>query len=171
MRLIKYGTICLFIALMLGFKQESEKLIEREILDVEVYETSASGNNLTKVMPFEVKDSTTVITINEEVTFQTITGFGGAFTESSAYLLNRLSKKNRDTIINAYFSREGANYSLTRTHMNSCDFSLSQYSYSPVEDDVNLEHFSIEEDRDDLIPMIKDAMAASEDGFEIFAWP
>jgi glucosylceramidase len=171
MRLIKYGTICLFIALMLGFKQESEKLIEREILDVEVYETSASGNNLTKVMPFEVKDSTTVITINEEVTFQTITGFGGAFTESSAYLLNRLSKKNRDTIINAYFSREGANYSLTRTHMNSCDFSLSQYSYSPVEDDVNLEHFSIEEDRDDLIPMIKDAMAASEDGFEIFASP
>ena len=66
------------------------------------------------------------ITINPEKTFQTITGFGGAFTESSAYLLNKLSKKNRDTIIEAYFAEDGANYSLTRTHMNSCDFSLSQ---------------------------------------------
>ncbi|WP_394330692.1 glycoside hydrolase family 30 protein [Nonlabens marinus] len=141
------------------------------VLSVEVYETSADGNNLTKVEPFQVSDSATVITINENKTFQTITGFGGAFTESSAYLLNRLSEKNRDTIINAYFSREGANYSLTRTHMNSCDFSLSQYSYSPVAGDMNLDHFTIEADQPDLIPMIKDAMAASENGFKIFASP
>ena len=73
-------------------------------------------------------------------------GFGGAFTESSAYLLNKLSKKNRDTILKAYFAKDGARYSLTRTHMNSCDFSLSNYSYSPVAGDKNLEHFSIEED-------------------------
>ena len=43
--------------------------------------------------------------------------------------------------------------------MNSCDFSLSNYSYAPVEGDKELEHFSIEEDRDDIIPMIKEAMA------------
>ncbi|GAK94766.1 glycosyl hydrolase [Nonlabens ulvanivorans] len=66
---------------------------EHSTLDVEVYETSAAGNNLTRVTPFEVKDSTTVITINDSITYQKITGFGGAFTESSAYLLNRLSKK------------------------------------------------------------------------------
>ena len=55
--------------------------------------------------------------------------------------------------------------------MNSCDFSLSNYSYTPIEDDIELEHFSIEEDKDDLIPFIKDAMASSEDGFKIFASP
>lgn len=54
--------------------------------------------------------------------------------------------------------------------MNSCDFSLSQYSYAPNED-KELKDFSIDEDRDDLIPMIKDAMTASEDGFKIFASP
>ncbi|KQC34541.1 glycosyl hydrolase family 30 [Nonlabens sp. YIK11] len=140
-------------------------------LNVEIYETSAAGNHLAKVEASQDSKSDRIITINDQKTFQTITGFGGAFTESSAYLLNRLSKKNRDTIIDAYFSREGANYSLTRTHMNSCDFSLDQYSYSPVEDDMELEHFTIEEDRDDLIPMIKDAMAASQDGFKIFASP
>ena len=55
--------------------------------------------------------------------------------------------------------------------MNSCDFSLGQYSYAPVEDDMNLEHFSIEEDKDDIIPMIKDAMKVSKDGFKILASP
>ncbi|WP_091892609.1 glycoside hydrolase family 30 beta sandwich domain-containing protein [Polaribacter sp. KT25b] len=143
-------------------------------LNVEVYETSASGNNLTKLEGFssdENQKETIKVKLLPTKKRQTITGFGGAFTESSAYLLNRLSKEKRDTIIQAYFSTEGANYSLTRTHMNSCDFSISQYSYSPVADDVNLEHFSVKEDKDDLIPMIKDALKASTDGFKIFASP
>jgi glucosylceramidase len=55
--------------------------------------------------------------------------------------------------------------------MNSCDFSLSQYSYSPVEDDIHLEHFTIKEDQEDLIPMIKDALKVSKDGFKIIASP
>jgi len=142
-------------------------------LQVNIYETSKSGNQLTEITDFKNTTSKNTDTVSLDTTkkFQKITGFGGAFTESSAYLLNKLSKKNRDTIIKAYFGKEGANYSLTRTHMNSCDFSLSQYSYSPVADDVNLEHFSIKDDMDDLIPMIKDAMMASEDGFKIFASP
>ena len=137
-------------------------------LQVEVFETSAKGNKLTKLTEFKPADIAQVsIKLLPEQTFQTITGFGGAFTESSAYLLNKLRKKNRDTILKAYFAKNGANYSLTRTHMNSCDFSLTQYSYSPVEGDKNLEHFTIKDDMDDLIPMIKDAMAVSEDGFKI----
>ena len=48
---------------------------------------------------------------------------------------------------------------------------MSQYSYSPVEDDVNLKYFTIKEDKQDLIPMIKDAMNASKDGFKILASP
>ena len=136
-----------------------------------VYETSESGNKLTRITEFQTADEKSTITLKPEQTLQTISGFGGAFTESSAYLLNKLSKAKRDTILKAYFSKEGARYSLTRTHMNSCDFSLTNYSYTPVANDKNLEHFSIQEDMDDLIPMIKDAMAVSEDGFKIFASP
>ncbi|WP_242120029.1 glycoside hydrolase family 30 protein [Aestuariivivens sediminicola] len=142
-----------------------------KMLEIEVYETSAKGNKLTKISSFKSYDSVAHLTVLPEQKFQVITGFGGAFTESSAYLLNQLSKENRDTILEAYFSKDGANYSLTRTHMNSCDFSLSNYSYTPVADDVDLEHFSIAEDKEDLIPMIKDAKAVSEDGFKIFASP
>ncbi|MHA7943856.1 glycoside hydrolase family 30 protein [Formosa sp. 3Alg 14/1] len=137
----------------------------------EVYETSEKGNSLTKLETFKSNKDTVHLKLSPEQTFQTITGFGGAFTESSAYLLNKLSQANRDTILQAYFAKEGANYSLTRTHMNSCDFSLTNYSYSPVAGDKNLDHFTIEEDMDDLIPMIKDAMDVSEDGFKIFASP
>lgn len=140
---------------------------------IEVYETSASGNKLTKIHDFSHSNEKDVVKIElfPDNKLQTITGFGGSFTESSAYLLNKLSKPNRDKILQAYFGEEGARYSLTRTHIASCDFSLNNYTYAPVEGDLALENFSIEEDRDDLIPMIKEAMAISKDGFNIIASP
>jgi len=167
MKIIKYiFNVSLFL-MMMNCNQKENQLV------VDVFETSESGNKLTKVSNFTSTENASIIKLDTSKVFQTITGFGGAFTESSAYLLNRLSKKNKDTILEAYFGdgEKQANYSLTRTHMNSCDFSLSQYSYSPVIDDMELEHFTIKEDMDDLIPMIKDAMKTSEDGFKIFASP
>ena len=142
-----------------------------EKLSIEVYETSANGNKLEHLTEFNSSDSSVTITLNCEEKFQTITGFGGSFTEASAHLLNRLSKENRTKIVEAYFGENGAKYSLTRTHMNSCDFSLSNYSYAPVEGDLELTNFSIDEDRDDLIPMIKEAMEISQDGFKILSSP
>lgn len=151
-------------------EETTESENNTKALSVEIYETSAKGNKLTKIKASEASEDAIKITINPDEKFQKITGFGGAFTESSAYLLNKLSKENRDKILKAYFSREGANYSLTRTHINSCDFSLSNYSYTPTKD-KELKDFSIKEDMDDLIPMIKDAQKVSEDGFKIIASP
>ncbi|PRX55338.1 glucosylceramidase [Flagellimonas meridianipacifica] len=140
-------------------------------LEVEVYETSATGHKLDSITAFDTDGETSQIRILPEQKFQTITGFGGSFTEASAHLLNKMGKENREKIINAYFGEDGAMYSLTRTHMNSCDFSVSNYSYAPVEGDTELNNFSIDEDRDDIIPFIKEAMAASKDGFKILASP
>lgn len=140
-------------------------------LVADVFETSASGNKLTRVSEFTLEENMSIIKLDPNHRFQTITGFGGAFTEASASLLNKISQKNRDTIIQAYFSEQGAHYSLTRTHMNSCDFSLNHYSYAPVDDDRELKYFTIKEDKEDLIPMIKDALKASKDGFKILASP
>ncbi|MEM8845988.1 MAG: glycoside hydrolase family 30 protein [Bacteroidota bacterium] len=145
--------------------------IVEQKLEVKVYETSASGHKLNALTDFTVEGETSKIQILPEQKYQTITGFGGSFTEASAFLLNKLSKENRDTIINAYFGDDGARYSLTRTHMNSCDFSVSNYSYAPMEGDKELNNFSIDEDRDDVIPFIKEAMKASRDGFKILASP
>ena len=147
---------------------------KQDILTIDVYETSANGNKLTKLENFlidEKADSLATITLFPAKKRQKITGFGGSFTESSAYLLNKLSRKNREQIIEAYFGESGAKYSLTRTHMNSCDFSLGQYSYAPVADDKELKYFTIDEDKEDLIPMILNAMKVSKDGFKILASP
>lgn len=143
---------------------------EEKGLDVEVFETSSNGNKLTKLTEFKIQENKSTIKLNSEKTFQTITGFGGSFTESTAYLLNKLSEENRNRILEAYFGDEGARYSLTRTHIASCDFSLNNYTYAPTED-MELKDFSIHEDKDDLIPLIKDAIAISKDGFKIIASP
>jgi glucosylceramidase len=146
-------------------------VVAQKMLSADVFETSASGNKLKRITEFPSGGKIVSVNLLPGTKFQTITGFGGSFTEASAYLLNRLSKKNRDLILDAYFGQEGARYSLTRTHISSCDFSLRNYSYAPIKGDLELKHFSIDEDRDDLIPMIRDAMSHSKDGFKIIASP
>lgn len=166
MKLIKYIFFTLLLLTMINCK------VKQNASQLEVYETAANGNSLKKITEFSEGKNPIVISLNPEEKFQTITGFGGAFTESSAYLLSKLGTENQKKIMEAYFSEEGANYSLTRTHINSCDFSLKQYAYAMVDGDKNLEHFSIEEDKkNNLIPMILQAKAISKEGFKIIASP
>ena len=41
-----------------------------------------------------------------------------------------MSDSKRNEILKAYFSDDGAAYSMARTHMNSCDFSLDHYLFA-----------------------------------------
>lgn len=144
---------------------------EKKSMKVDIYETSAGRIPFQRVQESNDTDSSLLLEIDRSQRFQKILGFGGSFTESSAYLLQKLSPQNRDSIIEAYFGDSGARYSLTRKHINSCDFSLGQYSYAPVPGDTSLKHFSIAEDTSDVIPMIKKAMSVSTDGFRILSSP
>lgn len=145
---------------------------------IQGYQTSRMGGNLKKINQAEwaewAHDSQNFdadITLFLDRKRQTITGFGGSFTDATSFLVHQLSPAQRHNIIQAYFGSQGANYSLTRTHMNSCDFARRQYSYAPVAGDKDLTHFNIEHDRDYLIPMIKSAMRVSEQGFKLIASP
>lgn len=142
----------------------------RDSLEMQVFQTSAAGDQLSAVEPVG-EESKTVIELLPQERYQNITGIGGAFTESSAWLLSQVGPENRRKILEAYFGDDGARYSLTRTHMNSCDFSLDHYSYAPVPGDTALSSFSIEPDREDIIPMIHEAQKISSDGFRIIASP
>ncbi len=165
MKAIKFISLNLILLIMLSCETK------KDALNVSVYETAADGNKLAKITEFVKADSLLTINLDANQKFQTITGFGGSFTEASASLLKRLSNEKRKKVLDAYFSEEGANYSLTRTHIASCDFSLSNYTYAKVENDMTLEHFTIEDDKDDLIPMILEAKAISKEGFKIIASP
>lgn len=166
-----YNRVLFFIVLLFLFGCQPNKT-SIDSFDVEILQTSSAGDKLKAMQEVESPQKIDVVVkVNPSETFQQITGFGGAFTESSAYLLNQIGEENRKDILNAYFGDEGAKYSLTRTHMNSCDFSLEHYSYAPVSGDTALTNFSIKEDMDDVIPMITEAQEISSEGFKIIASP
>lgn len=75
-------------------------------LDATVYETSESGNKLTKISEFTVVENATVIKLKPNNKRQTITGFGGTFTEASASVLNRLSQKIEILLFRPIFQKK-----------------------------------------------------------------
>ena len=100
-----------------------------------------------------------LICVFPDMEYQTVKGFGGAFTEAAASTLTKLSAKNREKVLRSYFSSEdGIGYTLGRVHINSCDFCIGNYACIP-DGDTTIEGFNIERDKQYIIPVIKAAMS------------
>ena len=111
-----------------------------------------------------------VINLFPDLRYQEILGFGGAFTEASAYNFSKLSDENKRKVITACFDpEEGSGYTFCRTHIHSCDFALSRYTYVD-EGDETLNSFSIDRDKQYILPFLKAAQAASKELW-LFASP
>ena len=111
------------------------------------------------------------IKLYKNETRQEILGFGGAFTEAAASVYNKLDTEKKGEIIKAYFGEQGNDYSMARTHINSCDFSLGNYSYCDTPGDTELNYFSISRDKELLIPFVQDAMDHANTPIHILASP
>lgn len=99
-----------------------------------------------------------LICLYEDAEYQTMIGFGGAFTEAAAETYYKLPEKVRKEIAAAYFdSEKGNGYTFCRTHMNSCDFSLGNYACAEKPGDIELESFNINREKKAIIPMMKEA--------------
>lgn len=83
-------------------------------------------------------------------------GFGVAITGSSCYNLARMDKGERRAFLESIYGKSGLGLSVGRLSVGSSDYSAELYSYDDVEDDVELEHFSVERDEEYIIPMIKE---------------
>jgi glucosylceramidase len=144
---------------------------------LEVLLTSEKGDKIAlneNVTFKEGKPDGIIILVSPGIVKQTIDGIGTSFTESSAFVLAHLDKKKRQEVMEMIYSENGANFSLTRTHIGACDFTVKgKYSYADVKDDLKLERFSIAPDKEgfnpaehpgikdatyDLLPMIKEAI-------------
>jgi len=129
-----------------SIKQRNDRLTrQRDVLFTPLAEAAAAP----MYMP-----SGHFITVDETMTFQTIAGFGGALTESAAWVMDRMSPAKKQEILDAYFSQEGHAYNYVRIAMNSCDFSLENYSYC-AENDTKLATFSIAREEKLLIPLLR----------------
>ena len=128
-------------------------------MEVTKFETNYKRNlffnkSIIKPKKYQEKLENQIINIYPEITYQTILGFGGAFTESTGYAIKQLSNELQEKIIKDYFSTDGLNYSLGRLPIGSSDFSLKSYSYSNKED---LSDFTIDKDKEYIISIIKSA--------------
>jgi len=112
------------------------------------------------------------VNVDASQCFQTIEGFGGAFTEAAACTLYKLPVEKQAAVLQAYFDpKSGHGYTFCRTHINSCDFSSGNYAYDEVAGDHKLAHFSIDCDRRALLPMIRDAFQAAGGPIKLLATP
>ena len=141
-----------------------------------VVETAKENGRKLSAVPAPAKAAEPVqstIVCDPSKSFQEIVGFGGALTESSAWVLAQLPPENRMAILRRYYDpKEGIGYTLARTHINSCDFSLSLWSLTPTPGDYDLHDFTLEPMRRWIMPLIHDTRkVAGADRFKLMASP
>lgn len=106
---------------------------------------------------------TNTVVVDATQQYQSIDGFGAAFTDSAAYLLNEVAQKTQlSTAMSNLFTRSGTGIGLSfmRNPMGASDIARSVYSFDdqPVgTTDPTLAGFSIQHDQTDIIPIILQA--------------
>lgn len=112
-----------------------------------------------------------VVNLYPEFEYQTILGFGGAITESAGHAYSKLSKENQEKILDLYFGKDGIQYNLTRTHLDSCDFSLDNYSAMTDPEDKEMKSFTLDRDEKYILPLLKAAEAKKGEPLDILLSP
>lgn len=97
------------------------------------------------------------------ITYQQILGMGGAMTEAAANTFSRMSQEKQQKLLALYFGENSNQYNFCRTHIQSCDFALGNYAYVENADDTELKGYSIQRDKEYIIPFIHQAQAMQKD--------
>ncbi|PJI86766.1 discoidin domain-containing protein [Luteimicrobium subarcticum] len=132
-----------------------------------VWLTTVDGSQrLTEQAPLPFTSTATdatTITVEPTQTYQTMDGFGGALTDSSAAVLYRLSPTARDAAMRSLFSpTDGIGVSFLRQPIGSSDFTAASahYTYDDVpagQTDFSLRHFSVAHDEAQILPLLRRA--------------
>lgn len=164
----KFIIFSLFAALMtscVDYNTDSGFPKEEENPNFEQNEVRLWVTNQNKVyklteLPIDYNDeiSKLVIRINPSITYQTIDGFGGGMTGSSAYLFTQMSTEARSKALHSLFDpKEGIGLEHIRLSIGASDFSMGLYTYC---DKAGIENFAVPElDKRDLIPVLKEILA------------
>ncbi len=133
------------------------------IASSQVWLTSAAGDKCAEkeAVVFQQGTAQNAIVIDINQKKQTIDGYGGSLTESSAFVLACLTPEQRKSILNELFSEEGANFSVVRTQIGSSDFSVEgKYALNEVDGDTAMQFFSLDRDKEGFsaakYPQVKD---------------
>ncbi|HET7539153.1 MAG TPA: glycoside hydrolase family 30 beta sandwich domain-containing protein [Polyangiaceae bacterium] len=122
--------------------------------------TSASGA-FWKTATWTEATGTATVTVNAANTYQTWDGFGGAFNELGWSYLT--SKALQDQALQLLFGTDGAHFAWGRIPMGASDYGMDRYTLNENSGDYTMDKFSIERDKQKLIPYIKAALAVRPD--------
>ena len=109
--------------------------------------------------------SDNIVLVDENQPYQSIEGFGAAFTDSAAYLLKEVAQPSALTsIMSDLFTRNGSGIGLSfmRNPMGASDIARTVYSFDdmPVgQTDPTLAQFSLAHDEVDILPIVQQAKA------------
>lgn len=105
-------------------------------------------------------NSYSTITVDSTATYQTIDGFGYTLTGGSAQAINSLDATAKANLLQELFGNKSnsAGISYLRISIGASDLNAEVFSYDDVAGDVNLEHFSLEKDKE-LIALLKEIVA------------
>src|SRR5580692_10679328 len=120
--------------------------------------------------PLSAAPGSDQIQLNPGVKFQEILGFGGAFTDATCYMFNQLAPPAREQLFHEMFHPSEMGLSVGRVCVGSSDYSTKVYSYDEGEPDPELTRFSIEHDREYILPMLRQARQANPEMF-VFSSP
>jgi glucosylceramidase len=104
------------------------------------------------------------ISVDDTTKYQQIEGFGASLTDSSAWLISQklTTPKRRELLKLLFDPKKGIGLSLLRQPMGASDFALKDYTYDDMPQgqvDPEMKHFSIDHDREQIIPLLREALA------------
>jgi glucosylceramidase len=137
--------------------------------DVAAWMTTGDQSSLLQKQTVVLSFDTTAnafqsIDVDSTQQFQSMDGFGYTLTGGSAYVINRMSATDKSNLLKEFFSNQenaiGVNY--LRLSIGASDLSASVFTYDDMpagQTDVNLDQFSLNPDKADLIPLLKEIVA------------
>lgn len=121
---------------------------------------------ISSILPYKENDLLSIkVSTNER--YQEIDGFGYSLTGGSALHINKMSSFHKKKLLNELFSiDEGIGVSYLRVSIGASDLDKAPFSYNDLplgQTDVNMINFSIDKDKEHLIPILKEILAINPD--------
>ncbi len=113
-----------------------------------------------------ISPSQVTVEVDTSQVFQIIDGFGYTLTGGSAILINQMADADKIALLNELFTTEdgGIGVSYLRISLGASDLSDHVFSYNDLPEgqtDTSMQHFTIEEEQKDLLPVLKEILAIS----------
>ncbi len=109
--------------------------------------------------------SAEAIVVDPKQKFQEIMGFGASFTDAACYMFQQLPADRAKQLFRELFQPSEMGFSVCRLCVGSSDYATQLYSFNEGPPDPEMRRFSIDHDREYILPMLKLGRSVNPDMF------